>query len=495
MLSQCSLNSRFFPNIIRPSPGPFDFENLNDAVVKAEHAVRGAIVTRANKIRGRMAKGEVFPFSSVIPCNIGNPFAVGKHEITFVRQLIAATEVESIRRSHGVLPEEVCERATELLAHTPGGLGAYTMSQGIELVRQHVAEYIGLRDGYPADHKDIFLVNGGSQAVEFLIKLITANSNVGVMLPYPTYSLYTAELDMCRGKGVPYFLDEDNGWDVHIKELEKSYIEARDKGIDVRALVVINPGNPTGSVLQKETIEKIVEFADANNLMVIADEVYQHNIYDKNYPFHSFKKIVMNKRARIPLASLNSISKGFMGECGHRGGYVEFHNCQEESVAQFLKLASIALSPNSVGQVLVDAMVKPPQSVECKTIWDRETHAEILSLGRKARLLQQTLEKLPGMKCNKSRGAMYLFPRLELPQKAIEAASKTIVNGKPVKPDMLWAMELLDNTGIIVVPGSGFGQKEGTYHFRMTFLPESEIMDDVIERITQFQNKFMEKYQ
>ena len=494
MISSISRPSfRFFSQVARPSPGPFDFENINQLVVKAEHAVRGAIVTRANKIRVRMAKGEKFPFNSVIPCNIGNPFSVGKHEITFPRQFVAACEVSSLRKS-STLPVEVRERAIEMLAHTPGGLGAYSASQGIELVRQHVAEYIGLRDGYPADPEDIFLVNGGSQAVEFLIKLIVAHKNVGVMLPYPTYSLYTAEIDMCDGKSIPYFLDEDSLWESKMSELERAYKEAYDKGIDVRALVVINPGNPTGNVISKETIEKMVDFADAHKLMIIADEVYQTNIYEPTRPFVSFKKIIMKKRSKVPLVSLNSISKGFLGECGHRGGYVEFHNCPEESKGQFLKLASISLSPNGVGQILVDTLVRPPTSLECKTIWDRETKAEIKSLGLKAKLLQNAINKLPGMKTNPSNGAMYLFPKIEIPEKAIEAASKTIVNGKPVKPDMLWAMELLDNTGIIVVPGSGFGQVPGTYHYRITFLPEPEIMDDVIERLTNFQNHFMEKY-
>ncbi|OHT00438.1 aminotransferase, classes I and II family protein [Tritrichomonas foetus] len=486
-------SSRMFAQALRPSPGPFDFPCINQLVVKAEHAVRGAIVTRANKIRTRMAKGEKFPFNSVIPCNIGNPFAVGKHEITFPRQFVAACELASLRKDN-TLPAEVRERAIEMLAHTPGGLGAYSASNGIELVRQHVAEYIGLRDGYPADPDDIFLVNGGSQAVEFLIKLIVANKDVGVLLPYPTYSLYTAEIDMMDGHSIPYYLDEDSLWETKISELERAYKEAYDKGIDVRALVVINPGNPTGNVISKQMVEQMVDFAEANNLMIIADEVYQTNIYDKNRPFVSFKKIVMNKRSKAPLVSLNSISKGFLGECGHRGGYVEFHNCSEESKGQFLKLASISLSPNGVGQILVDTLVKPPTSFECKTIWERETTAEIKSLGRKAKLLQTALNKLPGIKTNPSNGAMYLFPRVELPEKAIEAASKTVIDGKVVKPDMLWAMELLDNTGIIVVPGSGFGQVPGTYHFRITFLPEPEIMDSVIERITDFQNKFMEKY-
>lgn len=478
----------------RPSPGPFDFECLNEHVIKAEHAVRGAIVQRAGKIRVRMAKGEKLPFNSVIPCNIGNPFAVGKHEITFARQLVAACELAKLRKSSKLIPAEVRDRAKLILANTPGGLGAYSPSQGIEIIRHHVAEYIGYRDGYPSDPEDIFLINGGSQAVNFLIRLIISNSNVGIMCPYPTYSLYTAEINMMNGHCIPYFLDESSQWETKIAELERAYKEAYDNGIDVRCLVVINPGNPTGNVISKEMVGQMIDFADANKLMIIADEVYQTNVYDETRPFVSFKKMMMDKKSKVPLVSLNSISKGFLGECGHRGGYVEFHNCPEESKGQFFKLASIGLSPNGVGQVIVDCLCKPPTSLECKTIWDRETNAEIKSLGRKAKLLQNALNKLPGIKTNPSNGAMYLFPRLFLPQKAIDTAAKTILNGKPVKPDMLWAMELLDNTGIIVVPGSGFGQVPDTYHFRITFLPESEIMDDVIERISKFQVQFMDKY-
>ena len=115
--SLCPSFSRMFSQqvsqrkINRPSPGAFDFKCLNESVVKAEYAVRGAILTRANRIKLRMAKGEKFPFNFVIPCNIGNPFAVGKHEITFPRQLIAACELDQLRKDTTILPPEVRERA------------------------------------------------------------------------------------------------------------------------------------------------------------------------------------------------------------------------------------------------------------------------------------------------------------------------------------------------------------------------------------------------
>ena len=402
---------RGISQILRPSPNGFDFANLNQSVVKAEHAVRGAITQRSASIRKRMKAGEKFPFSSVISCNIGNPFAVGKPEITFARQLVAACECEEIRNTK-IFPPEVVERANQILASTPGGLGAYTDSQGIEIVRKHVAEFIEKRDGFPSDPDKIYLTNGASQAVEFLVKLIVSNPNVGVLLPYPTYSLYTAELDMVEGKHMPYYLDEERNWDTPMEELERAYAEAKDQGVDVRALVVINPNNPTGHTISRSMIEQMVDFAETHKMLIIADEVYQANIYDGSHPFVSFKEVVMKKRSKVQLASLHSISKGYIGECGHRGGYLELHNIPQESCDQILKLASLSLSSNGSGQVIIDCMVKPPESSECKKLWDQQTTAEIKNLGQKAKQLQEALNKLPGIHCQPSNGAMYLFPSL-----------------------------------------------------------------------------------
>lgn len=479
--------------IVRPSINPFDFENLNPHVVKAEHAVRGAIVQRANVIRRKMKNGVEFPFPDVVPCNIGNPFAVGKHELTYPRQFVAACECKELREKD-FFPIEVRERAKEMIAETPGGLGAYSASQGIELVRKHIAQYITKRDGYKCDPDHVYLTTGASQAVEFVIKLLVSSPNVGIMMPYPTYSLYTAEIDMHNGQTVPYYLDESLNWDIHAAELERSYKNAVDHGIDVRALVVINPGNPTGHTIDKKTVQMMTSFAETHHLLIIADEVYQQNIYDTERPFVSFKSVVCQKKSNVQLISLNSISKGFMGECGHRGGYLELHNIHQNSLDQILKLSSLGLSPNSVGQILLDCMVRPPESDECKTTWQKETTDEIISLGKKSQKLGEALNKMPGIKCQPSNGAMYLFPRLFLPPAAIDAAHHKVVNNKPVKPDMFWAMKLLDETGIIVVPGSGFGQVEGTHHFRITFLPEAQIMDSVIERMSKFQEKFMDDY-
>ena len=109
-----------------------------------------------------------------------------------------------------------------------------------------------------------------------------------------------------------------NQWSLNIEELKRSIDKARTKCIP-KALVVINPGNPTGSVLSRQNIEDIIKFADQEKLMVIADEVYQHNIYDGE--FHSFKKVMHELNTKIELASVMSASKGYMGECGLRGWF------------------------------------------------------------------------------------------------------------------------------------------------------------------------------
>jgi len=487
-----SLASAFFSKSKFASRA-MDINSINPLVVKSEYAVRGAIVERSGQLRAKMLGGEKFPFKDFISCNIGNPFSVGKRAITFPRQLLAAVECPSLIESKD-LPEEARMRAKQFLTLEPSGLGAYTQSQGIEFVRKHIAEFISKRDGIPADSNQIYLSTGASQAVTTILTMLISHPKVGILTPYPTYPLYTAEIVLRNGQVVPYFLKESSQWSLELSELKESYEQAKSQGIDVRAIVVINPGNPTGSVMTVEQMKNVVKFCEENNVLLIADEVYQDNIYNPEKPFVSFKKVAHELNSDIQIISLHSISKGFMGECGHRGGYMELQNVPQAVVDQIYKMSSISLCPNSVGQLLVDAMVKPPESKECRELWEKEKNFELNSLKEKALRLQKTLNTLPGIHCQPADGSMYLFPSLELPLKALEASKSARFNGKPVQPDMFWSLKLLEETGIIVVPGSGFGQVPGTNHFRITFLPVAEKMDAVIERISKFQNDFMKQY-
>jgi len=166
-------------------------------------------------------------------------------------------------------------------------------------------------------------------------------------------------------------------------------------------------------------------------------------------------------KADVELASFHSISKGFVGECGQRSGYVEIVNFDQEVIDQLYKLASVQLCSNTAGQVLMEVMVNPPkEGEESYKLYASERDAIYESLKRRALKLASFFNSLDGMSCNHSEGAMYLFPQIRLPKKFITEA-----NQLKKQPDTLYAIQLLENTGICVVPGSGFGQKDGTYHF------------------------------
>ena len=495
-MSLCSTSSALRFLSIRgsnhPHP-PLDITTINPQIVKCSYAIRGHMINVADQIRNKLKGGEKLPFPDVISCNLGNPFAVGKDPMTFPRQVVACCEHSKLLDSPDI-PQEAKDRARQILESLNGTFGAYTKSSGIDLVRTHVAEFIKKRDGYPCKPDDIYLTAGASSAATFMMTLIISNPNVGIMAPFPTYPIYTSEANLRNGKIVPIYASESNEWGLSLNDIQDAYTNARKEGIDVRAMVVINPGNPTGHVYDAETMRQIIDFCDQNNLLLIADEVYQDTIYNPEKPFISFKKMASQVKSNVQLVSLHSISKGFMGECGHRGGYMELYHFPEDVKAQIYKMSTFSLCPNAVGQVMLDTLVHPPESTECATIWNQEKENYINNLRDKSKKLHDCLSKLPGMKCQRADGGWYLFPQLELPLKAFEEAKKLRFGSEVQPPDFFWCHKLLNETGIITIPGSGFGQLPGTYHFRTTFLPEAEKFDQVIERITDFQNKFMEQY-
>jgi alanine transaminase len=268
---------------------------------------------------------------------------------------------------------------------------------------------------------------------------------------------------------------------------------ARKDGIEVRSVVIINPGNPTGSALAEADIEAVIEMAADENLVVMADEVYQTNVYRGE--FHSFKKVLRNMEARaggdkyshVELVSLHSTSKGMVGECGHRGGYFELVNFDPEVQAQIYKLVSITLCPPVIGQCLVELMVNPPKpGDESYDLYQKEYNRIYEGLKERSQALYNAFKNMTGVTCQDPQGAMYIFPQITLSKRACEKARS---EGK--KPDEYYCLRMLDATGICVVPGSGFGQVEGTWHFRTTFLPPGT---EWVDRMRKFHESFMEEF-
>uniref|UniRef100_A0A0D9VQC8 Aminotransferase class I/classII large domain-containing protein n=1 Tax=Leersia perrieri TaxID=77586 RepID=A0A0D9VQC8_9ORYZ len=427
-------------------------ENLNPKVLRCEYAVRGEIVIHAQ----------------ILYCNIGNPQSLGQKPITFFREVLSLCDHPNLLEREEIkslFSTDAIIRAKKILALIPGrATGAYSHSQGIKGLRDEIAAGIASRDGFPANADDIFLTNGASP-------------------------------------GVPYYLDESSGWGLEISELKSQLEDARSKGIVVRALVVINPGNPTGQVLDEQQQYELVKFCKDEELVLLADEVYQENIYVTNKKIISFKKIARSMGYNgedLPLVSFQSVSKGYYGECGRRGGYMEVAGFSTPVREQLYKIASVNLCSNITGQILAGLIMNPPKGYPmhtgqagdgCYDLYKEEKDNILKSLCRRAKAMESAFNSIDGITCNKTEGAMYLFPRIYLPQKAIEAARA--VNKAP---DVFYALRLLDATGIVVTPGSGFGQVEGTWHVRCTILPQEEKIPSMISRFRKFHEEFMAQY-
>ena len=188
--------------------------------------------------------------------------------------------------------------------------------------------------------------------------------------------------------------------------MQKAYDNAKNKGTSIKSIVFINPGNPTGQVLALDDMKRVVEFCEKNSLVLMADEVYQENIFGSR-KFHSFRKVVQEMKADTELFSFHSLSKGFVGECGIRGGYLELFNIHSEAKAQILKIASIMLCANTMGQLGLELILNPPNPSQPSFPTFIKEKTEIsLALKRKAKLLYEMLNSMENIQCNHVEGAM-----------------------------------------------------------------------------------------
>ncbi|KAI9723839.1 MAG: hypothetical protein M1828_004089 [Chrysothrix sp. TS-e1954] len=494
-----------------PPPKVLNIDNINSKVKTAQYAVRGELAVRADKYRQKLSHNgpptppstdggdDELPFDSVISANIGNPQQLDQKPITFFRQVASLLENPMLMEHGDVLVEklgykqDVLDRARRLLQDVHS-VGAYSQSQGSLTVRQSVARFIEQRDGHPSSPDSIFLTAGASSGVSTLMNIICANPSTGILVPIPQYPLYTATLSLMGAHCVRYYLDEAQNWATDLSAIRSSLESARKEGIDVRGMVVINPGNPTGGSLSGQSVEELVKFAAEERLVLLGDEVYQTNVFEGQ--FHSFKRALRDLQQRHPqhaglanleLASLHSISKGMVGECGHRGGYMELTGFDPQVVEQIYKFVSISLCPPVTGQCIVEMMVNPPQPGEPSYPLYSEEYTSIFhGLKDRASALYDAFKAMEGVECQSPQGSMYLYPTISLPKKAQKAAEE---QGK--KPDEFYISRMLDATGVCMVPGTGFGQKEGTCHFRTTFLAPGT---EWVGRVTDFHKGFMDEF-
>ena len=393
-------------------------DNINQNVKRAQYAVRGELASRADTYRAKLKKGHPptppdeasLPFDQVISANIGNPQQLDQKPITFFRQVLSILEYPTLLENEEALKgafgykQDVIDRAKWLLSEVKS-VGAYSQSQGAPGIRESVARFIEERDGYASEPGNIFLSAGASSGVNTLMNVICATPETGILVPIPQYPLYTATLSVLNARCVPYYLDESKAWGTDLSAIRSAYQKAKSQGTDIRAIVVINPGNPTGASLSAEDVRNVLQFAAEEKLVVLGDEVYQTNVFIGK--FTSFKKGLRDLQKEVPgkydnleLASLNSISKGMVGECGHRGGYFELVGFDPEVAAQIYKFVSIMLCAPVIGQCLVEMQVNPPKKGDPSfPLYKQEYDSISQGLQKRATALFEAFKQMEGVVC------------------------------------------------------------------------------------------------
>jgi len=279
-------------------------------------------------------------------------------------------------------------------------------------------------------------------------------------------------------------------WGLDMEGLKKVYDTEVKKGNRVRGIAVINPGNPTGNILSRQNLDDLVDFANQRDISILADEVYQENIFSPDKSFVSLREIVLAKKSPVELFSFHSISKGYYGECGIRGGYMEINNVAKEINEELYKLSSMTLCSNVLSQAMVASIVNPPKPGDASyPLFEKEKNAILDGMKRKAILVEREINKIKGFNVMPIEGAMYAFPMVQLPAKYV-AHAKSLGS----LPDTQYCKDILMKLGVIMVPGNGFGQRANTFHFRMTILPQEADLVRMLKGLNKFQKDLYAKY-
>ncbi|KAL3180555.1 hypothetical protein MRX96_009101 [Rhipicephalus microplus] len=389
---------------------------------------------------------------------------------------------------HIPLPTDVKLRMKEILDNCPGNtVGSVIIQRSPPIVRQHIADYISSRDGIDVNPAKIWITNGVFHGVSIMLDVLWRRTNgkpPGVLTCVPQYMSY---FDMLRDQRIL----RDHNWAHDLSWMQET-LDSSKKHCTPRLLLLVNPSNPPGAVLSAKELEEIILFAYENELIILADEIFEHNVYNNKRPFYSVRKTIHamgGPFTRVPVVTFSSISKGFAAEGGLQAGYMEAINLDQVDRGNLEHLMEEILPP-MLPQVALDCFVKPPRPGEPSyELYAKEKAFILKSLAERAELTVEKLNAIEGIHCSPVEGSMAAYARVHIPEKAIEEAQN---QGK--EPDVFYAVELLKSKGVSVTPGSAFGRLPGRFYFRVTILQPRDKLEELLHRLKLFHKDFLAKY-
>lgn len=388
------------------------------------YEIRGPVLEHANRLEEEGHR--------ILKLNIGNPGAFGFD----APDEIIADVIHNLREAQG-----------------------YTHSKGLFAARKAIMQECQRLDIPHVDIDDIYLGNGASELIVMAMQALLNNGDE-VLIPAPDYPLWTAAVTLSGGTAVHYRCDEASDWNPDLEDMAS---KITDK---TRGIVVINPNNPTGAVYSKDVLEQIVELARRHDLVLYADEIYSKILYD-GADFVPLARLAPD----VLCISFNGLSKSYR-LAGFRSGWMIITGAKHRATGYIEgldMLASMRLCANAPAMFAVQTALGGYQSIN-----------ELIRPG--GRLYEQrniALEKIhdiPGVSCVKPKGALYLFPKLDL-------------NVHKIKDDEKLVMDFLLEERILLVQGTGFNWPEPD-HFRIVFLPRVDELGPALERL----GEFLERY-
>jgi alanine-synthesizing transaminase len=339
----------------------------------------------------------------------------------------------------------------------------YTDSKGLFAPRRAVVHYTQEKHIAGVTVDDVYLGNGASELIAMSMNALL-DAGDEVLIPSPDYPLYTAVVSLSGGTPVHYRCDEASGWLPDTADIRQK-VTPRTK-----AIVVINPNNPTGALYPDEVLRDMVEIARAHQLIVFADEIYDKTLYDG-----AVHTSIASLSDDVLTVTFNGLSKNYRA-CGYRAGWMIVSGDKRHArdyIEGLNMLASMRLCANTPGQLAIQTALGGYQSI-------KDLVAPGGRLCRQRDLAYELLMQIPGVSVVKPKAALYMFPRLD-------------PKLYPIADDQQFAYELLAEEKVLIVQGSGFNVPDNQ-HLRVVFLPHTDDLTEAVGRIARFLDHYKKRH-